>query len=31
MAPLCKKIMNVEAILNQQNRPAKKDFDMTYF
>jgi hypothetical protein len=31
MPSLCKKILNVEIVLNQQNRPAKKDFDMTYF
>jgi len=31
MPPLLKKILNVEIIMNQQNKPSKKDFAMTYF
>lgn len=31
MPPLMKKIMNVEIVINQQNKPSKKDHDMNYF
>jgi hypothetical protein len=31
MTCLCKKILNIEIIINQQNKPTKKDFEMTYF
>lgn len=31
MTCLCKKIINVEIIINNQNKPTKKEFEMTYF
>lgn len=31
MKPLVKKILNVEIVVAVQGKPAKKDFDMTYF
>jgi hypothetical protein len=31
MRHLSKKILNTEIIMNNNNRPSKKDYDMTYF
>ena len=31
MRLLSKKILNTEVIVNNHNRPSKKDFDMNYF